>query len=146
MAASCLNCGAQLRDSGQPCPVCEPGQSLAPELTLADRLTGAFAYFTFIPATVFLLLGRYKAHRFIRFHSFQSIFLTALAVLLAAAFWSAFAIFSFVPFLVAPLLGAIACAGCLLFWIVLLVKAFQGRKFKFPWIGDLAERLSGRES
>jgi uncharacterized membrane protein len=31
----------------------------------------------------------------------------------------------------------------LVLWIVLMVKAFQGVRFKVPWVGELAERLAG---
>jgi uncharacterized membrane protein len=30
--------------------------------------------------------------------------------------------------------------GCLILWIVLIVKALQGEAFKVPFIGDLAEK------
>ncbi|MGH9530457.1 MAG: hypothetical protein ACRD2S_11135 [Terriglobales bacterium] len=68
--------------------------------------------------------------------------MAVIAILLTVVFWIAFVFFSFIPLLVAPIVGALACTGAFLLWVVLLVKAFQGMKFKLPWIGDLAERLS----
>ena len=28
----------------------------------------------------------------------------------------------------------------LVLWIILMIKAYQGEKFKLPWAGDLAEK------
>jgi uncharacterized membrane protein len=38
-----------------------------------------------------------------------------------------------------PLLGI----GFLVVWILCLVKAFNGERFKLPFIGDLAEKQAG---
>ena len=34
--------------------------------------------------------------------------------------------------------------GSLLLWILLMVKAYQGQKFKLPVIGDMAEEWAGK--
>lgn len=107
---------------------------------MRERLAAAFAYFSFIPAAIFLLLARFKANRFIRFHSFQSIFLACGAALLAGILWLIFVTFSFIPFLAAALIATLVSLGCFFLWMVLLVKAFQGKRFKLPWIGDFAEK------
>jgi uncharacterized membrane protein len=108
-------------------------------LTPPERIAAAFAYFALIPAIIFLLLARFKANRFVRFHSFQSIFLAVGIGLLAAVLRLLFLV-PFIPFLSAALIAAIACLGCFVLWIVLLVKAFQGRIFKLPLIGEMADR------
>jgi uncharacterized membrane protein len=36
------------------------------------------------------------------------------------------------------------CIACLVLWIVLIVKAFQGVRFKLPLAGEIAESLAGR--
>lgn len=137
MSGICSSCGVEGIAAGTTCPVC--GESDLSGLAALDRFAAAFAYFTFIPATIFLLLSRFKANRFVRFHSFQSIFLFVVACVLAAILRVALTAFSFIPFLIAALIVTISCLGCLMLWMVLLVKAFQGRKFKLPWIGDFAE-------
>jgi uncharacterized membrane protein len=85
-----------------------------------------------IPAIVFLLLEPYNRNRFIRFHSFQCIFLciglVAIHIVLLAVPIIGWAISIFVNL------------GSLVLWIVLLLKAYQGQKFKLPVIGDLAEK------
>jgi uncharacterized membrane protein len=112
-----------------------------------DNLLGALAYFTFIPAVVFVLIEPLKRNRFVRFHSFQSIFLTAATIVLAVAIRILYSVLALIPaigFLLAWLALAVASLGWVLLWLVLVVKALQGTTFKLPVIGDLAESLAQR--
>jgi uncharacterized membrane protein len=99
------------------------------------------AYVTIIPAIVFLVVEPYNKSRFIRFHSFQSIFFavawTALWIVLNIV--AHIPLLGFLTILIWPLVGL---AG-LVIWIILLLKANQGLMFKLPVIGDLAEKQAG---
>ncbi len=96
------------------------------------------AYFTIIPAILFLVLEPYNRSRFIRFHAFQCIFFAVAWT----ALWIALNIIVHIPFLgwltilIWPLIGL---AGFII-WIVLLLKAYQGQMWKLPVIGDMAEK------
>jgi uncharacterized membrane protein len=140
MSATCSNCGIEITEAGSPCPVCGQDVSLVTALKVTDRFAAALAYFTFIPAIIFLLLARFKSNGFVRFHSFQSIFLAISFVVVAGVLRVFFVFFSFIPFLVAALIVTIAGLAYFAVWIVLLVKALQGMKLKLPWIGGLADR------
>ncbi len=141
MAAVCANCGIEVDDTSLHCPECADDNTLSvhPVPGKTERFAAAFAYFTFIPAIIFLLWARFKADAFIRFHSFQSIFVTIAAAVLAGGLRLLFMTFSFISFLAAALIVTLVCLGCFVLWIVLLVKALQGRQFKLPWIGKLAK-------
>ena len=109
-----------------------------------DNLLGALAYVTFIPAVVFVLIEPFKRNRFVRFHSFQSIFLTVATIALAIALRILYFVLTLIPaigFLLAWLVSALALLGLVILWLVLVVKALQGATFKLPVIGDLAERV-----
>jgi uncharacterized membrane protein len=68
----------------------------------------------------------------IRFHALQSIiFFGSLTIL---------GILPVLGWLLSPFLFLIGLVG----WIVLLVKAYQGEKFKLPIIGELAVKYSHR--
>jgi uncharacterized membrane protein len=111
--------------------------------TSKDNLIGAAAYLTFIPALILLLVEPYNKNRFIRFHPFQSIFLTLAAIVAWIALKLAFAVLSFIPVLghfVVLLIVMLAVLGGLILWVVLLVKALQGEVFKLPYLGDLAQK------
>ncbi len=96
------------------------------------------AYVTPIPAIIFLVTAPYNRSRFIRFHSFQSIFFCVAMIALGIAL----SILTIIPFMVlitAPL-HLILGVGSFILWIILLLKANQNQMFKLPVIGDMAEK------
>jgi len=108
-----------------------------------ENVAGALAYFTFIPATAFLLLAPYSKNRFVRFECLQSLFLTLICLLLGVTLKLASPILFLVP-LVGPLFVSLAsivgALAAVMVWLVLVVKAFQGEVLKLPVLGELAER------
>jgi uncharacterized membrane protein len=119
------------------------GPALRATAGSSDNILGAVAYVTIIPAIVFLLVEPFKKNRFIRFHAFQCIFLVIATLALVIALKLVFTLLLFVPLLgqlLALLIPMILSLGCLILWIVLVVKALQGEAFKVPFIGDLAEK------
>jgi len=149
--AFCPNCGNQIPAGATACPVCEgAGAGAGPVAAapaagaqaqvggLTENVAGALAYVTIIPAIIFLVLEPYNKNRFVRFHSFQSIFFHVAWVIL----WVALGIFGHIPLLgwasllLWPLVGL---AGFVL-WLVMVFKAYQGQWFKLPVIGNLAEQ------
>src|SRR5271157_1553783 len=120
--AFCSSCAAQIPEGATVCPACSrsatPGASSAQAAAggLTDNVAGMLAYFTIIPAIVFLVLKPYNRSRFIRFHSFQCIFFAVGWTVL----WIMLSIIGHIPFLgwatmlLWPLIGL---AG-LIVWIV----------------------------
>jgi uncharacterized membrane protein len=108
---------------------------------MTDNVAGMLAYVTFIPAIIFLVTPPYNQSRFIRFHSFQSIFFTVAIV----AIQIVLTFLTVVPFmiLITGPLHMLVALGALILWIILLLKANQGLMFKLPLIGDLAEKQAG---
>jgi uncharacterized membrane protein len=115
-----------------------------PPAGLSDNAAGAIAYITFIPAIVFLLVEPYNKNAYIRFHAWQSIFLSAAAIATQMVFGFALAVFIFF----APLLYTIPMhliqLAFFVIWIIVLVNASQGKRFKLPVIGDLAEKQANK--
>jgi uncharacterized membrane protein len=112
-----------------------------PQNGLTDNAASGLAYITFIPAIIFLVTAPYNQKFLIRFHCWQSIF---LAIVWFVA-WIVLMFIGFIPFLnlinfiLFPLIGL----GFLILWILCLVKAFNGERFKLPILGDLAEKQAG---
>jgi len=96
------------------------------------------AYFTIIPAVVFLLIDPYSKRRFVRFHAFQCIFF-ALACVVASV---GLRIVAFMPVVrwTLLLLWPLLSLAEIVLWIICVIKAYQGKMFKLPVIGDLAEQ------
>lgn len=96
-----------------------------------ENLMGALTYLlVFITGIVFLVIE--KKSQFIRFHAMQS------TIFFAGAFVVNTGV-GFVPFLnllAVPLLGMAE----FVIWIVLMWKAFNGEKYKLPYVGELAEK------
>jgi uncharacterized membrane protein len=145
---SCPDCSAEMPDSAAFCPGCgrtmqTPERAQAKIGLLTENLAGALAYFTFIPATAFLLLEPYSKNRFVRFQCLQCLFLTLICLLLGVALKLASPILFLVP-LVGPLfvslVSIVGVLAAVVGWLVLVVKAFQGEVFKLPVLGELAEQ------
>jgi uncharacterized membrane protein len=147
MSLSCPECAASLPDTAAFCPGC--GLAMRPVErargkvgVLPEVVAGALAYCSFLPAIFFLFIGPYNKNRFARFHSFQSIGLwLALTVGGAALRLAGFLLF-FIPVvgqLLMLLVSMVVGLGFFVIWLVLVVKALQGERFKLPVIGDFAE-------
>ena len=76
--AFCNICGAQIADGTTTCAACSSRAPAAPRgqrSGMADNVAGMMAYITIIPAIIFLVTEPYNKNRFVRFHSFQNLFL-----------------------------------------------------------------------
>ena len=120
-----------------------PSPSAISPVQRKDNLIAALAYVTFIPAIVFVLTDAFKRNRFIRFHSYQSIFLAVATVIAAIAMRILYSLLALIPalgYLLAWLATAVTLLGWIVLWLVLVVKALQGDTLRLPWIGSLAEK------
>jgi len=101
---------------------------------LDENVAGLLCYVLgWVSGLVFILLE--QENKFVRFHAFQSIIV--FGVLTVASF-----ILSWIP-IIGGFLSGLIFLLCLVLWIVLMVKAYQGTRYKLPWSGDLAERWVG---
>lgn len=110
---------------------------------LKENLAAALAYFTFVPAIVFLRLKPFNRNRLVRFHAWQSILLAISVAVAAIVLRILFFVLSLVPrfgYLLGSLAVLVVGLGFVILWLVAVVKAFQGELFKLPVIGDFAEK------
>jgi uncharacterized membrane protein len=150
MPISCPDCTASMPDAAAYCPGC--GRAMGPVErvhgtvgVLPETLAGALAYCTIIPAIVFLLVEPYSKNRFVRFHSFQSLGVFLVAIVVGALLRIAGFVVFFIPgigHLLVWLLSLITSLAFFAVWVVLVVKALQGEMFQLPMVGDFAERQS----
>ena len=105
---------------------------------LSDNAAGGLAYITFIPALIFLLVEPFNKNPYVRFHSWQSIFLTIAWIAADVVL----IILGHIPFigLINLILWPLVALGFLILWIIALINAFNGKRFKLPILGDLAEK------
>jgi uncharacterized membrane protein len=142
--AFCNRCGTQIADGMTTCAACSGGATVIPPAAgagMADNVAGMLAYVTFIPAIIFLVTPPYNQSRFVRFHSYQSIFFSVAIFGIQVAL-SILTVVPFLIFITGPL-HLLVALGALIVWIIVLLKANQGQMFKLPVIGDLAEKQAG---
>ncbi len=100
---------------------------------IQPNLAGLLCYVLgWVTGIVFLILE--KENQFIRFHAVQSIFTFGVITI-------AQIILSRIPF-TGWILGWLIGVLAFILWIVLMVKAYQGQKYKLPWAGNIAEKQS----
>lgn len=137
-----------MKEGSELCPSCDRlstgtatgGTAPRARFGTRENLVGAAAYLTFVPAVVFLFVNPFKRAPFVRFHSFQSIFLAAVVFLTFVVL----GLLQSAALLLVLLIATLALVGFGILWILLLVKAMQGDAFQLPIIGTLAAKQAGR--
>jgi len=82
--------------------------------------------FGWITGLIFFLIE--KENKFVRFHALQSLIVFAILNIIIM-----------VPVIGWMLVPVVSVLGLVL-WIILMIKAYQGEKFKLPVVGDIAEK------
>ncbi|MFC1966530.1 DUF4870 domain-containing protein [Chloroflexota bacterium] len=101
---------------------------------LAENVAGLLCYVLgWISGIVFLIIK--PQNKFVRFHAFQSV--VVFGVLTIASI-----VLTWIPF-IGGFFGAVLGILSFILWVVLMVKAIQGTKYKLPWAGDFAEKKAG---
>lgn len=84
--------------------------------------------------------------RVVKYHALQSMLMSVAVMVVYIVYSVLWAIMARVPLLgwVAGIFGflgwAVLMLGFLALWIYCLVKAFNGERFKLPYLGEIAER------
>lgn len=119
-----------------------PSPTPATQSGLSENAAGGLAYITIIPAIIFLIVEPYNRSSYIRFHSWQCIFMAIAWIVVDVAIAIFGRVMSFMGLLAFALYPLVALA-MLILWIMVLIKAFNGERFKLPIIGDLAAKQAG---
>jgi uncharacterized membrane protein len=168
--AFCANCGAQVEGrfcqkcgapvgggapmGGAPMGASAPSGTAPPEFQpqtasagLSDNAAGAICYlFGFITGILFLVLAPYNQNRTVKFHAFQSIFLSLAWFVIWIGVTIVSIIFGHIPVLgaiVALLLGFCVWIGAIVIWLYMMFKTYNGEKIVLPIIGPMAEKQAG---
>ncbi len=101
---------------------------------LEANIAGLLCYVLgWVSGLVFILIERES--NFVRFHAIQSIYVFgALTIASIVLDW--------IPVLNVVLVPLLGVLGVVL-WIILMIKAYQGEKYKLPLVGDWAEKRAG---
>ncbi|RSL15111.1 putative membrane protein [Edaphobacter aggregans] len=124
-SAFCPHCGANTGTGAAQAIAAQPSG-------LSDTAAGTIAYLTFIPAIIFLAMEPYNRSSYVRFHAWQSIFL-GIAII---AINTILGLIPIVGWIAAPIVSL----GFLILWIMVLIKASKGERYKVPFIGNFADQ------
>jgi len=103
-------------------------------MNLEENIASLLCYvLAWVTGIVFLLLE--KENKTVRFHAMQSILTFLPLTILSSIFWR---MSWFIPFM--GILYSLTGLLTFILWIVLIIKAYQGEKFKLPIVGDIAEK------
>jgi len=101
---------------------------------LDENVAGLLCYVLgWISGLVFVLIEHNS--KFVRFHAMQSI-------CVFGAITVAMIILGWIPFIGFAISVIIYIIGFIL-WVFLMIKAYQGVKYKLPWSGNFAEKWAG---
>jgi uncharacterized membrane protein len=148
--AFCPNCGTEV--TGRYCPKCgtavdapapgpvSGGPGAGPVTaagSMTENVAGALCYLLgFITGILFLVLEPYSRNRNVRFHAFQSIFLS-VAILILHFVISSLSMFTFGLTLLLSMLLSLAS---LLIWLYMMWKTYQNERVVLPVIGEIAQK------
>jgi uncharacterized membrane protein len=156
--AYCGKCGAQVADHAAFCPQCGQAQAGAKPAAppagsaqsgLSENAAGALCYVLgWLTGIIFFFVDK---RPYVRFHAAQSIVvfgaLNILSILWSGMFGLGFVMGGFnfwggwgFAYLIHKLIGL----ATFVLWILLMVKAGQGERFRLPLAADLADSLAGK--
>jgi len=153
----CPKCGAAIDAAAQPAAGAPPsGAQPSVAAPMADNVVSALCYVLgLITGIVFLVMEPYSKSRAVRFHAFQSIFMSVAVIavdivfsilfsIILRIFWTAgglggFGLFASLMSLVWWVFGL----GCFGLWLYLIISAYQGKTVVLPIIGPLAQKQAG---
>ena len=155
--AFCAKCGTQVAEGTSFCVSCgtpvgsgagSPGAPAIAGTAMSSNVAGLLTYVLgFITGIIFLVIKPYKNDKFVRFHAFQSIFLSVLWIgfrivwgyIVMGMIWGPFSGL-WAPLGLISMLISLAFVAC---FLVLMYKAYNNERFKLPIIGDLAAKQAG---
>lgn len=100
-----------------------------------------------ITGLIFFLLE--KDNKFVRFHALQSIVtfgaVSVLGIILSFLFQFFMVLHLYFMLQLFGLVSNLLWLAALILWIVLMIKAYQGERFKLPVAGEIVEKYLNKE-
>jgi uncharacterized membrane protein len=150
----CTKCGANVADNAAFCPSCgatvggaSPSAPAASSQSgLAENVAGLLCYVLgWITGLIFFLTDK---RPFVRFHAAQSIVvfgaLMILRIIIGMMFVTSGLTGVVTGFSLGIMLSGLVSIVGLILWILLMVKAYQGERYRLPIAAEFADKLAGK--
>ena len=119
-----------------PPPGATPGAAAA---GMTDNAASALCYVLgLITGILFLVLAPYNQNKTIRFHAFQSIFMSVACILFSMVF--NIIVFSGLHMFSLLFLSPLISLAFFVLWIYMIITAYQGKTVVLPVIGPIAQK------
>ncbi len=109
---------------------------------ISDNAASAISYFTFIPAILFLLIPPYRSSSYVRFHAWQSVLLCLSAFVVDIILGSIALLTLFLGSATLAYTLRILSLLWLVLWLACVIQAMNGKRFRVPLLGSIAEKLA----
>lgn len=104
---------------------------------LKPNVAGLLCYlFAWVSGLILYLIE--TKSQFVRFHAAQSVIVFGAISIVTIVF----TLIPFIGWAINGLLGLLSLA----LWIILMVKAYQGERYKLPFAGNLAEQWASKKA
>jgi uncharacterized membrane protein len=160
IVAYCTKCGAAVADAAAFCGACGAPQPIAggnpviatgpagapAQEQMAENIAGTLCYaLGWLTGLIFYLIDK---RPFVRFHAAQSIVVFGgihILLFVAGGFlgWSLLT-GGFGGFSLSLAFSRLVHVAALVLWVVLMIKAHRGERYRIPWAADIAESIFGR--
>ncbi|MGD0402057.1 MAG: DUF4870 domain-containing protein [Candidatus Acidiferrales bacterium] len=150
----CTKCGAAIADNAGFCPSCGAAQGAAAsspsgastQSGLAENVAGLLCYVLgWITGLIFYLTDK---RPYVRFHAAQSIVvfgaLTIIRIIVGMLFVTGGLAGITTGLSLGILLFWLISLVGLILWVLLMVKAYQGERYRVPVAADLADKIFGK--
>jgi uncharacterized membrane protein len=150
----CSKCGAAVADNAAFCPSCGATQgavATAPpaastQTGMSENVAGLLCYLLgWVTGLIFFLIDK---RPFVRFHAAQSIVvfggLHIISVVLRMFFGVSIMAHGWTGLGAGVMLFHLLHLATFILWILLMVKAYQGERFRVPFAADLADQIFGK--
>jgi uncharacterized membrane protein len=150
----CTKCGANVADNAAFCPSCgatvggaSPSTPAASSQSgLAENVAGLLCYVLgWITGLIFFLTDK---RPFVRFHAAQSIVVFGafmiLRIIIGMMFVTSGLTGVATGFSLGIMLSGLVSIVGLVLWILLMVKAYQGERYRLPIAAEFADKLAGK--
>jgi uncharacterized membrane protein len=149
----CTKCGANVADNAAFCPSCgatQGGGASSPAASsqsgLTENVAGLLCYVLgWITGLIFFLTDK---RPFVRFHAAQSIVvfgaLMIIRIIIGMMFVTSGLAGIATGFSLGIMLSGLVSIAGLVLWILLMVKAYQGERYRLPIAAEFADKLAGK--
>ncbi len=105
---------------------------------MSDNAASAVCYVLgFITGIIFLVIPPYNQNKAVRFHAFQSIFLSVALILIRIVLSIVFSAMHLFEFF---FLWSLVSLALLAIWLFMIIATYQGKTIVLPIIGPLAQQ------